>query len=147
MPNLSILFLNETLCLAPIMPNSTSLVRLCFVKKFFVPCSKKTTVGATLVVAQMVALIKKNLNYKGWHKTCPYKIHLDVLQDAIVKNLNYKGWHKTCPYKIHLDVLQDAIVKNLNYKGWHKTCPYKINLGVLQDAVKKKIYSFGFLCM
>ena len=34
----------------------------------------------------------------GRHKTCPYKIHLAVLQDAIVKNLNYKGRHKTCPY-------------------------------------------------
>ena len=41
-----------------------------------IPCSKKTPVGATLVVAQMVAqmvaLVNKNLNYKGRHKTCPY---------------------------------------------------------------------------
>ena len=57
-------------------------------QKFFIlalkniPCSKKTTVGATLVVAQMVAqmvaLVKKNLNYKGRYKTCPYKIHLPL---------------------------------------------------------------------
>ena len=67
MPNLSILFLNKTLCL-PIIPNLNILVWLCFVVKNFILCSKKIPVGATLVVA----LVDKNLNYMGRHKTCPY---------------------------------------------------------------------------
>ena len=106
----------------------------------------------------MVALVEKNLNYKGRHKTCPYKIHLPLTFGVFCKTPFKKflffalknipcskkttvgatpsRWlpsKKVCPQMVAL------VKKNLNYKGRHKTCPYKIHLAVLQDAIEKKI--------